>query len=137
MVFPSRTNVTLNFLVAGVYCACSIYGFCPPIAACSSSRNLYVLDPLAFERSRQGAVHHTFRQRQGRLVELVNARPHKLVVAARHGLAERGRRSLDGAALRRVEVRGLLSQGFLGGRQVGIDNVARLDQLPLGEVLLG
>src|SRR5271156_1780648 len=107
-VFPSLTNVTLYFFVAGVNFVSSIYGFLPPMLCCSSlnalitnserssaqlqnchcepslplacSRaRLYVLQALALERGLQRAIHQHFRQMRRGRVDFVNPRAHQLV----------------------------------------------------------
>src|ERR1700752_2868333 len=97
-VLPSRTNVTLNFFVAGVYLVCSMYGLVPPIASVSL-RRLNVAQPFAGQRAGKRAIHYAFRQRQSGLIHFFRPGADQLVIFTGHSLSQRGLGGLNGAAL--------------------------------------
>src|SRR5271156_854581 len=127
-VFPSLTNVTLYFFVAGANFVSSIYGFLPPMLCCSSLnalithserssaqlqqmssrtkpatrslKRLHVVQVFAFERGLQRAVHQHFGQMRRGRVYFVNPGAHQLVIAARQCRAQLRFRFRNGFSLR-------------------------------------
>src|SRR5271156_2253070 len=116
-VFPSLTNVTLYFFVAGANFVSSMYGFLPPMLCCSSPNalitkserssahlykfyrepslplvrslaRLHVVQVLAFESRLQRAIHQHFGQVPRGRVDLINPRAHQFVIAARQCRAQ-------------------------------------------------